>query len=145
MKKELESFAEWLWKEKSLSIFDDLEEYFKSNSKPKKTFDEFLEFLAVIAMSNAADLKRKTKIRRSGRIRGYIVHYILHNRTKLFTLGYDFTSMNVFDKLFGFHFDHATALYYKNDVVLMGEELKIYNKMVDYINSYDIQWYDTSK
>jgi len=78
-------------------------------------------------------------------MRGHIFKYVLLNQDKLALEGYSFTAKNVYVKLFGFHRDHSSALHYKNTVDFVAGELHIYNKMIEYINSYDIEWYDRTK
>ena len=145
IKEELDKFAEWLWKEKALSVFEDVTEYIESITKPKKTFDELVRYLCVLNMANHSDAIRKHAKGPAGRVKGMIVHYVMHNNMHLLSLGWHLTSQNIYEKIFGYKVLHDTALYWKNDVDFLGEELRIYNKMVDYINTYDIQWYDRSE
>jgi len=65
IKEELDKFAEWLWKEKDLSVFEDLTEYLEEITKPKKTIDDLIYLVAVLNMVEPIDLKiKKHKSRR---------------------------------------------------------------------------------
>jgi hypothetical protein len=42
-------------------------------------------------------------------------------------------------KIFGFNLDHSTAIYFR-DTEFVGTELEMYEKIENYIKTYDIQW-----
>jgi hypothetical protein len=136
IKEELNRFAEWLAKEKEILIFKNIEEYLLIQTKPIKTKDELMTFLSTLHDIHKPDLFRKYKGHNIARARGHLIKFILHNPV-MFPL---FSSKTIFYKIFGLYADHSTALHFKNSVDFFGEELKKYQELSNYLNTYDIKW-----
>lgn len=137
---EIEEWNKWLLTNKGINVQIYLNEYKLTKEKQKRTLKELLEFVSIITFIPYFELIRPPKHNKSrggsnniSRSRGYIVKAILDNKIP------GFSSTNVYKKVFNFNLDHSTALHHKN-IEHMGEELILYNKIENYIKTYDIQW-----
>lgn len=137
---EIEEWNKWLLTNKDINVQIYLSEYKLTTEKQKRTIKELLEFVSVLTFIPYFELVRPPKNMRSrggsnniSRARGYVVKAILDNNIK------GFVSKNVYSKIFGFNLDHSTALHHKG-ITYMGDELILYNKIENYIKTYDIQW-----
>lgn len=141
MKEELNKFAEWLWKEKGLSVFEDIEEYNNLfEEKPTKTLEELLNFLCKIHNISYEELTTRIVNSKSRygtndvpRARGQLVRYVLNNNIPGFKVG------NVYSKLFNIPYHHSNVYHYLR-ISYLNEELQQYNKLVNYIQLNNIQW-----
>jgi hypothetical protein len=138
--KELEHYNQWLLEHKSIDLTDIYEDYKIELKQTVKTLDDVLEYLCVLSdITKFQLLTDYGKGKRGGsnkipRVRGYLVKAVLSLNTDIFN------SQNVYKKLFNIVKDHSTALHFKSYTEFFGKELEIYNKILNYIKTYDIQW-----
>jgi hypothetical protein len=138
--RELEHYNKWLLEHKSIDLTDIYEDYKIELKQTVKTLDDVLEYLCVLSdITKFQLLTDYGKGKRGGsnkipRVRGYLVKAVLSLNTDIFN------SQNVYKKLFNIIKDHSTALHFKSYTEFFGKELEIYNKILNYIKTYDIQW-----
>jgi hypothetical protein len=138
--RELEHYNKWLLEHKSIDLTDIYEDYKIELKQTVKTLDDVLEYLCVLSdITKFQLLTDYGKGKRGGsnkipRVRGYLVKAVLSLNTDIFN------SQNVYKKLFNIVKDHSTALHFKSYTEFFGKELEIYNKILNYIKTYDIQW-----
>jgi hypothetical protein len=138
--KELEHYNQWLLENKNIDLTDIYEDYKTELKQTVKTLDDVLEYLCVLSdITKFQLLTDYGKSKRGGsnkipRVRGYLVKAVLSTDIE------EFNSQNVYKKLFNIVKDHSTALHFKSYTEFFGKELEIYNKILNYIKTYDIQW-----
>jgi hypothetical protein len=138
--RELEHYNKWLLEHKSIDLTDIYEDYKIELKQTVKTLDDVLEYLCVLSdITKFQLLTDYGKGKRGGsnkipRVRGYLVKAVLSTDIE------EFNSQNVYKKLFNIIKDHSTALHFKSYTEFFGKELEIYNKILNYIKTYDIQW-----
>lgn len=131
-------FQKWLKEEKDIDISSYVKEYKTTKYLTKE--DIFLYLASLFDLSIYDILKPPKKARDRGgnnfipTARGMLVKWVLLNHNKNV-----FSSTNVYYKIFGFHIDHSTALYFKNKEYI-NKEQKIYNKLKAYLESQEIKW-----
>jgi len=135
MTEELKRFNDWHLKTKGVNLTNVIEEYLNTQEKKVIYLDEVLDKLSELSKFPKSKLLNPKAGRQNDlvRARGYLVKYV---QIKL-----GFTCKSVYHRLFGFHRDHTTALHHKN-MTLYGQELIMYNKLVDYIESHKVIWYE---
>ena len=135
MTEELKRFNDWHLKTKGVNLTDVIKEYLDSQEKTVIYLDEVLNKLSELSKFPKSKLLNPKAGRHNDlvRARGYLVRYV---QIKL-----GFPCKSVYHRLFGFHRDHTTALHHKN-ITLYGQELIMYNKLVDYIESHKVIWYE---
>jgi len=135
----IEEWNKWLLREKGINVQVYYNQFLRDHNKNVKTKQEILEFVCQVTnLSMIILTTNKGKFSRGGsnhvaRSRGYLVKAILEAYPGLFSL------KKIYLKVFGFNKDHSTAIHHR-DTELFGEELEMYNKILNYIKTYDIQW-----
>jgi hypothetical protein len=135
MIEQLEVFNEWCQKEKKINLHVWIREYAQTNIPNIVYLDDVLTFLSNLTGTTVSKLKNDKAGRDSTivRARGYLVKYA--------QIQLGFKSKSVYRQLFGFYRDHATALHYKNSE-FFGEEKKIYDKLVTFIEDNKVIWHE---
>ncbi len=135
--KDVERWNKWLLEQQNIDLTNLYNEYLLEVGK---TVDDLLEFVASITNTTVFDLKngknpRRRKSNYLVRCRGLLVKAVL-----TLSIYENISSKNVYVMLFGFHRDHSTALYFKNDYYVQKDEEEVYEKIENYLKTYKIEW-----
>lgn len=141
IEEELNKFNQWRVDREGESLELEIKEYVSSLTKPKKTLYDLLFFTAVLHMVSVNEMLTKSPKNsksRGGsnnvsRARGWLVKAVIEKKIV------GLNTRNVYQKLFGIPFHHSTAQHFMV-MGFVGEELKLYNKIINYIETYDIDW-----
>lgn len=138
----MKNFIKWLKEKKGIILCDTyIDEYEKSLNIDVLSINDVLEHVAKIYNVTVLDLKmiREGRFRGNNQItlaKGMLVKCVLSNpKLKMFS------TVNVYEKLFGQKKDHSTAFYWREYSPPV-TEFKLYYDLTKWIDSHKINWND---
>lgn len=140
MKEELEKFNRWLIDNKNMNIQPQITEYLSKLEVPKVTIKEAVDYIAMLCIVKPQELyiaPKTIKERVSNKhalARGFLVKYVLSRNLA------GITTVNVYQKIFGFPKDHSTAIHWKQQEFTL-DDLRVYNLLCKYLDGKEIVWY----
>lgn len=140
MKEELEKFNKWLIDNENMNIQPQITEYLSKLEVPKVTIKEVVNYVAMLCIVKPEELYMPPKTLRErvsnkhALARGFLVKYILLKNLS------NITTVNVYQKIFGFPKDHSTAIHWKQQEFTL-DDLRVYNLLCKYLDGKEIVWY----